>query len=270
MMYHYCRLLVASIVCSASIFDAVRGAFLLAPSSSGSCGGEQSELAEIRENLPYLPVPVQFNLDGVMSCADASVTDATCGCGYEVNPDSQAPRKLDYTSTVPFPGAFCECSESETNLDTILGYDKAGYAKIKNEKSLFSICNLTVGSFDHGTCCQAKTVTTECPTFQEKRKGCCREGRGRNAKAHHESAKIETISGGSLETAYAYCKGLCESDKGCSAFEFTKKKLKKKHRKKGKKQTYICEVHSAPIDSVTKKTKSCKRASCTMVEQDYE
>jgi len=43
-------------------------------------------------------------------------------------------------------------------------------------------------------------------------------------------------------------------------------KLTKKAKKKGKKQKYKCEEHTATIDRASRKTKVCKTATCTLKE----
>lgn len=100
-MHHY-RLLVASIVCGASMFDVVHSF--------------ASWFEDFQDSYPYMAIDYNStDLSSVMTCADASVTDAACGSGFEVNPDSRELRQLTFEPGPEFP-ALCEGSSFETRV----------------------------------------------------------------------------------------------------------------------------------------------------------
>ena len=109
--------------------------------------------------------------------------------------------------------------------------------------------------------------------------GCCRErvpGAPKRERylSHHDSViRKETIDGGTMADATAKCKGACESEAKCTAVEVhaskkTRKNKTNKKNKRNKKKTskgYACELHTASINSSSRKNKSCKKAKCFTV-----
>ena len=78
--------------------------------------------------------------------------------------------------------------------------------------------------------------------FIEKR-GCCRENYKHN---HHDSATVV------LQPTSKACADMCNTDSKCTAFEARFKK----------EIGYKCELHTADINSASRKTKSCKKSTC--------
>ena len=106
--------------------------------------------------------------------------------------------------------------------------------------------------------------------------GCCRERvpgapKRKQYLNHHDSMiRKETIDGGTMAEATATCKQACEGETTCTAVEVhaSKKTRKNKKNKKNKKKTskgYACELHTASINSSSRKNKSCKKAKCFTV-----
>ena len=70
-----------------------------------------------------------------------------------------------------------------------------------------------------------------------------------------------------MDNAIDTCKLLCEDKNNCTAVEIhaSKKTRKNKKNKKNKKKTskgFVCELHTASINSSSRKNKSCKKAKC--------
>lgn len=153
-------------------------------------------------------------------------------------------------------------------------YSEASTLKTK----LFSTCNMTVGSSDHITCCQAAAPTPEptpeptaAPISWERLNGCCREGgtgKKNGGDSHHDSVTVLKYTKTSLDS-YESCKTECAEDTGCTAFEVHQVGKQNRKNKKDKKRNnyYKCELHTAGINGATRRNKSCKKASCTLKEQ---
>jgi len=102
--------------------------------------------------------------------------------------------------------------------------------------------------------------------------GCCREHvpgapKRKRYLSHHDSViRKETIVGGTMTSATAACKEACEKEAKCTAVEVhaSKKIRKNKKNKKNKKTSlgFVCELHTAKINSSSRKSKSCKKAKC--------
>jgi len=97
--------------------------------------------------------------------------------------------------------------------------------------------------------------------------GCCRERvpgapKRKRYLNHHDSViRKETIVGGTMADATTTCKEACENEEECTAVEVhaSKKTRKNKKNKKTKKKTsngFVCELHTASINSSSRKTKS--------------
>ena len=71
-----------------------------------------------------------------------------------------------------------------------------------------------------------------------------------------------------MAEATATCKQACEDETSCKAVEIhASKKTKKLKRNKNKIQKktskgFVCELHTAKINSSSRKNKSCKKAKC--------
>merc|ERR1711935_1246301 len=76
------------------------------------------------------------------------------------------------------------------------------------------------------------------------------------------------ILGGTMAEATATCKEACENETTCIAVEVhASKKTKKLKRNKNKIQKktskgFTCELHTANINSASRKSKACKKAKC--------
>ena len=118
----------------------------------------------------------------------------------------------------------------------------------------------------------APTATpTTLPVWNELR-GCCREITGKKKFSHHNTATIVKLAESSATAAAAACKQQCSDDSTCTAAEFStknkpkkNKKNKKNKNKKNNAAVYMCERHTATgINSVTRATRSCKKATCSI------
>lgn len=247
---------------------------------------------------------IDFNrtdLSGVMTCADASVTDAACGSGFEVNPDSRELRQLTFAPGPEFP-ALCEGSSFETRVadapydacvnETITEEECKNVQGVNNPPcwwdaedqlqlgnsftatktwncrvpyqllkiQLVSTCNLTVGSFDHLTCCQPA------PPSWRRVRGCCREvgpGKGKHGENHHDTVSaVKMYRKASSRSALKKCKAACADSPDCTAIEIFRKGKKKN-------KAFRCELHTAGINGATRKSKSCKKATCHMIAPGY-
>jgi len=100
------------------------------------------------------------------------------------------------------------------------------------------------------------------PAWVEKR-GCCRERAGKKTFSHHNTATTAALAARSATAAAAACKQQCVDDPTCTAAEFrTTKKTKKKAK------AYMCELHTASgMNSSTRASKSCKRATCSILQR---
>jgi len=108
----------------------------------------------------------------------------------------------------------------------------------------------------------------------ETMKGCCREHipgapkRKRYLNHHDTLFTTMDILGGSMADATATCKEACENAGECTAVEVhASKKTKKLKRNKNKRQKktskgFTCELHTANINSASRKSKTCKKAKC--------
>ena len=86
--------------------------------------------------------------------------------------------------------------------------------------------------------------------------GCCRV----QFKATQEYSTV-TFTGVDAMTADDKCEELCEDDQNCNAYELTTKKANFKR----KPLRFKCELFSADnIDSGSRATKSCKKATCSV------
>ena len=103
--------------------------------------------------------------------------------------------------------------------------------------------------------------------------GCCRERvpgvpKRKRYLNHHDSLfdKID-IAGGTMAEAAATCKQTCDDEEACTAVEVhaSKKTRKNKKNKKKTSKGYACELHTASINSSSRKNKSCKKAKCFTV-----
>ena len=66
-----------------------------------------------------------------------------------------------------------------------------------------------------------------------------------------------------MAEATATCKQACEDETTCTAVEVhASKKTKNKNRKKKTSKGFVCELHTAKINSSSRKNKSCKKAKC--------
>jgi len=102
--------------------------------------------------------------------------------------------------------------------------------------------------------------------------GCCRERvqgvpKRKQYLSHHDSVfSTKTIVGGTMADAIDTCKQLCNEESTCTAVEVrASKKTRNKKNKKNKKKTskgFACELHTASINSASRKNKSCKKAKC--------
>ena len=101
---------------------------------------------------------------------------------------------------------------------------------------------------------------TQAPTGEEfeytNYSGCCRE----NWKSvqPYESA---TYMGMDLETADDKCEENCNANNNCTAYEVLSKKAKQGNRPTDR---FRCELHDGEIDSASRASKSCKRATCNV------
>jgi len=91
----------------------------------------------------------------------------------------------------------------------------------------------------------------------DEENGCCRDS---GAKKIPQGTRFDLTVGATTTEAMAECEEACAKTSDCTAFELTTKTKGKK--KKGKKTSYICELHDTLIDSTTRASKSCKRAVC--------
>merc|ERR1711935_1038309 len=103
---------------------------------------------------------------------------------------------------------------------------------------------------------------TTCPPPPpwEIMKGCCRERipgapKRKRYLNHHDSLfdKMD-ILGGTMAEATATCKEACENETTCIAVEV--------HASKKTSKGFTCELHTANINSASRKSKACKKAKC--------
>ena len=92
---------------------------------------------------------------------------------------------------------------------------------------------------------------TAAPWVRER--GCCREKQG--DQSHHATADTKVMRMSSQLKAIVACEKLCSSVQACTAYEVHKVGKKRSKR-------FKCELHTASIDSVSRRTKSCKKAVC--------
>eukprot|EP00729_Bicosta_minor_P024096 gene24096-22423_t len=96
----------------------------------------------------------------------------------------------------------------------------------------------------------------------------CDGGNKNGGDSHHDSVKVLKYTKTSLD-AYESCKTECTDDTDCTAFEVHQVGKRNKKNKKNKKRNnyYKCELHTAGINAATRRSKSCKMASCTLKEE---
>jgi len=90
--------------------------------------------------------------------------------------------------------------------------------------------------------------------------GCCRE----NWKSV-QPYEIENYMGMDLETADDKCEENCNANNNCTAYEVLSKKAKQGNRPTDR---FRCELHDAEIDSASRASTSCKRATCNVKAKD--
>lgn len=96
------------------------------------------------------------------------------------------------------------------------------------------------------------------PTWTVKL-GCCRAFSGKTTINY--AVPTELIEADTAGDARAGCERRCAKNLECTAFEFRVQKKKKKVQK------YMCEQHTEPgINSSTRASKSCKKATCALKE----
>ena len=97
---------------------------------------------------------------------------------------------------------------------------------------------------------------TPASAWTEKR-GCCRQVKGKNKYSHQDTAQTPAIEGAtSFSAAAVECKQLCDTAKTCTAVEI--------RQQKKKRRAFRCELHFATINSATRASKSCKKATCSI------
>ena len=113
----------------------------------------------------------------------------------------------------------------------------------------------------------------------EIKKGCCRErvpgAPKRTLYLHHHDSLLDKtdILGVNMTEATATCKQDCDDEETCTAVEVhASKKTKKLKRNKNKIQKktskgFTCELHTANINSASRKSKACKKAKCFTLDK---
>ena len=104
----------------------------------------------------------------------------------------------------------------------------------------------------------APTATpTSLPAWNELR-GCCREFTAKQEFSHQNTATTVALVESSATAAATACKKRCSEDGTCTAAEV-------RGQKKKKKTTFKCELHTATgINSSTRRSQSCKKATCSI------
>lgn len=99
-------------------------------------------------------------------------------------------------------------------------------------------------------------VPTPAPAWTEK-KGCCRQVDGKIKYSHHDTATTTIISATLFSAAAVECKAQCNADANCTAAEV-------RQQRKKISTVFKCELHSDTINSSTRGSKSCKKATCSI------
>lgn len=99
-------------------------------------------------------------------------------------------------------------------------------------------------------------VPTPAPAWTEK-KGCCRQVDGKIKYSHHDTATTTIISATLFSAAAVECKAQCNADANCTAAEV-------RQQRKKIPTVFKCELHSDTINSSTRGSKSCKKATCSI------
>lgn len=99
-------------------------------------------------------------------------------------------------------------------------------------------------------------VPTPAPAWTEK-KGCCRQVDGKIKYSHHDTATTTIISATLFSAAAVECKAQCNDNANCTAAEV-------RQQRKKIPTVFKCELHSDTINSSTRGSKSCKKATCSI------
>jgi len=105
-----------------------------------------------------------------------------------------------------------------------------------------------------------------------RRFGCCREkipgakGKLKDGLSHHSSLLSTSFTRKKVspKTAYEDCETRCSDTFECTAFEVQSSGKKKTKKKKKDTRKSKCELHSANINAVSRRSKSCKKSTCTL------
>jgi len=191
-------------------------------------------------SLPALPAEFQSTCMGIGQDAGMKCTMDDCASKIDSSHADQCLGMVDFTSA---PCALC--GSLPENIEKV----KIGKGKKNNNFKT--------------------TCLDQCAAWNPM-SGCCRERvpgapKRKRYLNHHDSMISKTIVGGTMAAATAECKEACENEEKCIAVEVhASKKTRNSKNKKKKKSSkgFKCELHTAKINSSSRKSKSCKKAKC--------